>query len=47
MWALPVGGLKTLDDQFELALNQFEKWGVKGLKVDFMQRDDQPGSLLS
>ena len=33
---------KTLDDQFESALNQFEKWGVKGLKVDFMQRDDQP-----
>ncbi|PWT89267.1 MAG: alpha-glucosidase [Blastocatellia bacterium] len=33
---------KTLDDQFEPALNQFEKWGVKGIKVDFMQRDDQP-----
>lgn len=33
---------KTLDDQFEPAFNQFEKWGVKGLKVDFMQRDDQP-----
>lgn len=33
---------KTFDDQFEAALNQFEKWGVKGLKVDFMQRDDQP-----
>jgi alpha-glucosidase len=33
---------KTLDDQFEVALDQFEKWGVKGLKVDFMQRDDQP-----
>ena len=33
---------KTLDDQFEAAFNQFEKWGVKGLKVDFMQRDDQP-----
>jgi len=32
---------KTLDDQFEPALEQFEKWGVKGLKVDFMQRDDQ------
>lgn len=32
---------KTLDDQFEAAFNQFEKWGVKGLKVDFMQRDDQ------
>ena len=33
---------KTLDDQFEPAFNQAEKWGVKGLKVDFMQRDDQP-----
>jgi alpha-glucosidase len=33
---------KTLDDQFDAALNQFEKWGVKGIKVDFMQRDDQP-----
>lgn len=32
---------KTLDDQFEAAFNQFEKWGVKGLKIDFMQRDDQ------
>jgi alpha-glucosidase len=30
-----------LDDQFEPAFNQFTKWGVKGLKVDFMQRDDQ------
>src|SRR5215216_3430545 len=33
---------KTLDDQFEPAFDQFTKWGVKGLKVDFMQRDDQP-----
>jgi alpha-glucosidase len=33
---------KTLDDQFERAFDQAEKWGVKGLKVDFMQRDDQP-----
>src|SRR5215813_2671867 len=32
---------KTLDDQFLPAMEQFEKWGVKGLKVDFMQRDDQ------
>ncbi len=32
---------KTLDDQLHEALNQFEKWGVKGIKVDFMQRDDQ------
>ena len=32
---------KTLDDQFEVALDKFEKWGIKGIKVDFMQRDDQ------
>ncbi len=32
---------KTLDDQLEEVLDQFEKWDVKGLKVDFMQRDDQ------
>ena len=32
---------KTLDDQLEPALTQFEKWGVRGIKVDFMQRDDQ------
>ncbi len=33
---------KTLDDQLVPALDQFEKWGIKGIKVDFMQRDDQP-----
>jgi len=32
---------KTLDDQLEEALDLFQKWGVKGIKVDFMQRDDQ------
>jgi alpha-glucosidase len=32
---------KTLEDQLVEALDQFEKWGVKGIKVDFMQRDDQ------
>ena len=32
---------KTLDDQFAPAFNQFTRWGIKGLKVDFMQRDDQ------
>jgi alpha-glucosidase len=32
---------KTLEDQWETAFNQFTEWGVKGLKVDFMQRDDQ------
>jgi alpha-glucosidase len=33
---------KTFDQQFQPALDQFTRWGVKGLKVDFMQRDDQP-----
>ncbi len=32
---------KTLDDQLELVMPMFEAWGVAGLKVDFMQRDDQ------
>jgi len=32
---------KTLDNQLDAALDQYEKWGVKGLKIDFMQRDDQ------
>jgi len=32
---------KALDDQLDKALAQFEAWGVKGIKVDFMQRDDQ------
>ncbi|PST82893.1 alpha-glucosidase [Pedobacter yulinensis] len=31
----------VLDKQLDLALDQFEKWGIKGIKVDFMQRDDQ------
>jgi len=33
---------KTLYDQIDQALAQYEEWGVKGIKVDFMQRDDQP-----
>ena len=32
---------KTLEDQCEAAFNQAEKWSVKRLKIDFMQRDDQ------
>jgi len=31
----------TLDRQLEKALQAFEEWGVKGVKVDFMNRDDQ------
>lgn len=32
---------KTLDLQFDAAFDRFEKLGVAGIKVDFMQRDDQ------
>ncbi|HVI46364.1 MAG TPA: glycoside hydrolase family 97 protein [Chitinophaga sp.] len=32
---------RTLDEQMETAMKQFEDWGVKGVKVDFMDRDDQ------
>ena len=32
---------KSLKDQLTPALDQFAKWGVKGVKVDFMQRSDQ------
>jgi alpha-glucosidase len=32
---------KALDDRMGEALDRFEKWGAKGIKVDFMQRDDQ------
>lgn len=31
----------ALEKDLERALTQFEKWGAKGIKVDFMQRDDQ------
>jgi alpha-glucosidase len=30
-----------LDDQLIPALDQYAKWSVKGIKVDFMQRSDQ------
>jgi alpha-glucosidase len=33
---------KSLDDRLDDALDQFEAWGAAGIKVDFMQRDDQP-----
>ncbi|RUT79592.1 glycoside hydrolase family 97 protein [Ancylomarina longa] len=32
---------KTLDDQLQEAMDQFQKWGIKGIKVDFMDKDDQ------
>ncbi len=32
---------KALEDNFNQALDQFAQWGIAGIKVDFMQRDDQ------
>jgi len=32
---------KTFYDKIDEALAQYEEWGVRGIKVDFMQRDDQ------
>jgi len=29
------------DNQMEEALKQFQEWGIKGLKIDFINRDDQ------
>jgi alpha-glucosidase len=31
----------ALDRQMENALNRFQQWGIKGIMVDFMNRDDQ------
>ncbi len=31
----------TLERQWDDAFDQFEKWGIKGIKMDFMNRDDQ------
>jgi len=31
----------SLAKQWDQAFDQFEKWGVKGIKMDFMNRDDQ------
>jgi alpha-glucosidase len=32
---------KSFWDKMDEAMTLYEKWGVKGLKIDFMQRDDQ------
>ena len=32
---------KSFDEKLDEALKLYSKWGVKGLKIDFMQRDDQ------
>ncbi len=31
----------SLYKQWDQAFDQFEKWGIKGIKMDFMNRDDQ------
>jgi len=31
----------NFDEQMDVALKQFKKWGVKGVKIDFMNRSDQ------
>jgi len=33
---------KSLEDRFDESFDEFARWGVAGIKVDFMQRDDQP-----
>jgi alpha-glucosidase len=32
---------KSLQDQWDDAFSLFKRWGVKGIKIDFMNRDDQ------
>jgi alpha-glucosidase len=32
---------QQLDTQMDAALTQYEAWGIKGIKVDFMNRNDQ------
>ncbi len=34
---------KLADAQMEEAFPLYEKWGVAGLKIDFVERDDQKG----
>lgn len=33
---------RTLEKQFDVAFQQFSDWGVAGIKMDFMMRNDQP-----
>ena len=32
----------AMEKQMDAALEQFSKWGIKGIMVDFINRDDQP-----
>jgi alpha-glucosidase len=35
------GSWKTLNDQMTSIMDMWQQWGVKGMKIDFMERDDQ------
>lgn len=35
------GSWKTLDDNMVIVMDLWQKWGIKGMKIDFMDRDDQ------
>jgi alpha-glucosidase len=32
---------RTFDENLEAATDRFQEWGIKGIKMDFMNRDDQ------
>ncbi len=32
----------SLERQWDTAFTQFRQWGIRGIKIDFMNRDDQP-----
>lgn len=32
---------KALEENLDVATKQFQEWGIKGIKMDFMNRDDQ------
>jgi alpha-glucosidase len=38
---------KALSDRLEAAFTQYEKWGIAGLMVDFLDRDDQEMVLFA
>ncbi len=33
---------KSLDNQLEKALSLYQEWGIKGIKIDYMDADNQP-----
>jgi len=40
-WNYSLGSVEVVGRSLIPALDQFQKWGVRGIKVDFMQRSDQ------